>query len=223
MTLEEKIALQISAVANATDFLPCVTIIHKITDASVIWMCQRGLRELGLSLKDLEKLDNEEYYNQFFNPDDAKIYVPKILELLQLNNDDKSVSYLQQVKINNEKHWTWYMSSTKIFLRDDLKQPVLLITQSIPIDHKHSISLKADKILEENKFFGENAELFSTLTKRELEVLKCFVNGETAAECGKKLFISPQTVDTHRKNIRKKLGTTSFSVLLSYARAFDLI
>jgi DNA-binding CsgD family transcriptional regulator len=47
--------------------------------------------------------------------------------------------------------------------------------------------------------------------------------GESAIECGKSLFISPQTVETHRKNIRMKLDTKSFFELTQYARSFDLI
>lgn len=223
MTLEEKIAHQISTIASAATFLPSVTIIHKIADASVIWMCDRGLVGLGLTIDDLKKLSNNEYYNQFFNPEDSVIYIPKILDLLHRNNDDENVSYFQQVKLHQENTWTWHISCTKILLRDDDGQPVLLITQSMPIEHSHSISLKADKLMEENRFLGENAEMFSKLSKREIEVLKCVAAGDSAVECGEKLFISPQTVDTHRKNIRKKLGTTSFGVLLRYARAFDLI
>lgn len=223
MTLEEKIALQISTVVNAVVLLPSVTIIHKIEDVSVIWICGQGLSRLGLKLTDLAKLSNNDYYGQFFNQEDAAIYIPKITDLLRRNNDNESVSYFQQVRINNQNHWTWHISSTKILMRDDLGQPILLITQSIPIEHTHAISAKADKIIEENRFFEENAEMFSKLSSREIEVLKCFIKGETAAECGEKLFISTNTVDTHRKNIRKKLGTTSLSVILRYARAFDLI
>lgn len=47
--------------------------------------------------------------------------------------------------------------------------------------------------------------------------------GESAIECGKTMFISPQTVETHRKNIRVKLGTKSFFEITQYARSFDLI
>lgn len=108
-------------------------------------------------------------------------------------------------------------------MRDDNNNPVLMITQSIPIDSMQSLTVKAERTLQENNFLKENLVAFSKLTEREIEMLKCFANGESAVECGDKLFVSPKTVETHRKNIRKKLGTRSFQDLTKYARAFDLI
>ncbi|HEX7366411.1 MAG TPA: helix-turn-helix transcriptional regulator [Pelobium sp.] len=223
MSIEEKINQKIALLASATSLFPCVTIVHRIADASVVWMCNRGLKELGISLEKLINLSKEEYYNLYFNPDDVEVYTPKIVALLERNNDDESVSFLQQVKILQRDYWTWHMSCTKVLLRDELNQPVLLITQSIPIEHTHSICLKADKILEENAFLKENFELFAKLSPREREILKHLAAGKTSIECGETLFISSQTVDTHRKNIRKKLGINSFTELIKYARSFDLV
>ena len=94
---------------------------------------------------------------------------------------------------------------------------------SFPIDSKHSMTSKAAKLLEENNFLKKNLHEFAKLTPRETEVLKHIAIGKNAIECGNDLFISPQTVDTHRKNIRKKLGTSSFFELFQYAKSFDLI
>lgn len=222
MTLEEKIQQQVSSVSEFADLLPCITIIHKVADGSVVWMCDKGLKELNISLIELTNLGTA-YYDKFFNPEDAEDYLPKILGLVDRNNNDECVSFFQQVKVKQRTCWTWHMTSTKILMRDDEGQPLLLLTQSMPIDTMHSLSLKAEKILEENNFLRTNIVSFSKLSKREREILTHLASGESAIECGESLFISPQTVDTHRKNIRKKLGTNSFTELSKYARAFDLI
>nr|WP_294897467.1 LuxR C-terminal-related transcriptional regulator [uncultured Pedobacter sp.] len=223
MTLEEKTEKLISTLEKCSDLLPCVTIVHKIADASTVWMCKRGLKKLNIELDDLVKLGIASYCGKYFNPEDADDYVPKIFSLLEKNNDDECITYFQQVKVDGQTQWTWHMSSTKIFMRDDAGQPFLLITQSMPIDAMRTMSLKAEKILEENNFLRKNFSAFSKLTQRELEVLKHLARGESASECGEQLFISPQTVETHRKNIKRKLGTNSFLELTKYARAFDLI
>lgn len=43
------------------------------------------------------------------------------------------------------------------------------------------------------------------VTERELEVLRYLATGKTSKEVGRQLFISPNTVDTHRRNLLKKL------------------
>ncbi|HEX5154400.1 MAG TPA: LuxR C-terminal-related transcriptional regulator [Parafilimonas sp.] len=45
------------------------------------------------------------------------------------------------------------------------------------------------------------------LTRREIQLLKMFGQGKTSKECAEELFISYFTVETHRKNIHRKLGT----------------
>ena len=53
--------------------------------------------------------------------------------------------------------------------------------------------------------------------------LKYMALGKSSSETAIELFISLGTVDTHRKNIRKKLETKSYFELSQYARSFDLI
>jgi DNA-binding NarL/FixJ family response regulator len=56
------------------------------------------------------------------------------------------------------------------------------------------------------KVTSSSPEPFDTLSIREREVMQMVVQGMTSAEIGKKLFISPRTVDIHRANIMRKLG-----------------
>lgn len=55
------------------------------------------------------------------------------------------------------------------------------------------------------------------LSDREREVVSCIVRGMTAREVADKLFISSNTVMTHRKNIFRKLDIHSVSGLTIYA------
>jgi DNA-binding NarL/FixJ family response regulator len=61
------------------------------------------------------------------------------------------------------------------------------------------------------------------LTKREKEILVLVTEGLTNSEIAKKLFISIDTVDTHRKNLYNKLGVKNIATLIKYALKNDLI
>lgn len=70
----------------------------------------------------------------------------------------------------------------------------------------------------------ENEEEFSTsLTDREKEIIVCVVKGLTNKEIADKLFISINTVTTHRRNIAKKLDIHSPSGLTIYAIVNNLV
>ncbi|WP_298761408.1 response regulator transcription factor [uncultured Psychroserpens sp.] len=55
------------------------------------------------------------------------------------------------------------------------------------------------------------------LTKREIEILQLIVKGRTSLQMAKHLSLSKYTIDTHRKNIHKKLGIKSNTGLVNYA------
>jgi two-component system nitrate/nitrite response regulator NarL len=55
------------------------------------------------------------------------------------------------------------------------------------------------------------------ITKREKEILKLIVKGRTTKEIADELHLSKFTVDTHRKNIHKKLHIKSNTGLVKYA------
>jgi DNA-binding NarL/FixJ family response regulator len=57
----------------------------------------------------------------------------------------------------------------------------------------------------------------SSLTQREKEVLELIVQEFTSKEIADKLFISKQTVDTHRLNIMLKTECKSLVGLIKYA------
>jgi two-component system, NarL family, response regulator NreC len=58
---------------------------------------------------------------------------------------------------------------------------------------------------------------YETLTVREREILQMAAESQTSAEIGRRLFISPRTVEIHRQNAMRKLGLRNQSELVRYA------
>lgn len=61
------------------------------------------------------------------------------------------------------------------------------------------------------------------LTPREKTILIDIANGFSNTEIGKRLTISHRTVDTHRTNIRNKLGVSGLAGMIRYAIQSGLI
>jgi DNA-binding CsgD family transcriptional regulator len=220
--LQERIAAKIKAVASVADNIPGVIIIHKLPDFAVQYMSKAGLVGIGLTEDEIFNMGNQEYHERFFNPEDAQDYVPKIISLLEENREE-TLTFFQQVRTAKDSDWEWYHSAIKIFMRNESGRPVLSITHAMKIDPEHSVSSKVSRLLEENNFLRKHYTQFSKLSKREQEVLKLLALGKTSSETSSILFISPATVETHRKNIKRKLDITTTYQISQYARAFDLI
>ncbi len=61
------------------------------------------------------------------------------------------------------------------------------------------------------------------LTPREIEILKLIVQEMSGTTIAEKLFISPSTVETHRKNLFEKIGVNSTVGLVKYALKFGIV
>lgn len=59
--------------------------------------------------------------------------------------------------------------------------------------------------------------LIQSLSARELQILEYIGNGISSLEIGKLLSISAKTVDSHKENIKEKLGISSGNDLLIFA------
>jgi DNA-binding NarL/FixJ family response regulator len=65
--------------------------------------------------------------------------------------------------------------------------------------------------------FDENFLARYNLTRRELEILGLIAQAKSNADIAEHLFISPQTVGAHRKNIMRKLNISSTAGLVRFA------
>lgn len=91
-----------------------------------------------------------------------------------------------------------------------------------------NIETKKEMVERFQDFFFSSAkkneiESFMQLSKREIDVLKTVAKGYSNKEIADRLFISTNTVITHRKNITDKLGIKTIAGLTVYAIMNNLI
>lgn len=220
--LQQAARKKIEALQAFENEAPAIYIVHNLQDQSVVYMSERGLKVLRVTLDQI-RLPHADYHQQFFNPEDAAIYVPKILVLVERNKPDEWVTFFQQVRPSANEEWVWYLSSTKIFLLDKQNKPLLLLTMTAPIDSKHHITTKVERLQQELNFLHHYQHVFAELTRREKEILKLMALGKNSQEIADDLHISETTANTHRRNIRKKINAQTPYEVTRFAQAFDLI
>ena len=76
-------------------------------------------------------------------------------------------------------------------------------------------------IIEQYHFMRNNIEKYSSLTPREKETLKLIIKGYTNEQISEKMYISFNTVRTHRNSIWKKLEIKQITDCLRYQCFFD--
>ena len=78
-------------------------------------------------------------------------------------------------------------------------------------------------IIMEKRFSTESDTEASVLTTRETEILKLIAHGHSTQAIADTLFLSPHTVQTHRKSIIRKLNIKSPTEFVIYAMDLGLL
>lgn len=100
------------------------------------------------------------------------------------------------------------------YLLKNITKEELILAINTVLKGKNYFSHELLETINLSKNKGENANF---LTKRENDILKLVVEGLTNPQIGEKLFISTDTVDSHRKNLHTKLGVNNTALLVRYA------
>ena len=69
----------------------------------------------------------------------------------------------------------------------------------------------------------ETSEDIPRLTRREKEIIQLIAEGQTTYQIAEKLFISPLTVETHRRNLMRKMNASNAASLIKLALERSII
>jgi DNA-binding NarL/FixJ family response regulator len=80
------------------------------------------------------------------------------------------------------------------------------------------LSSVLDSLVEVEETRERTVEVFSSLTARELDILRCLTEGLSRQQIAQKYFLSPHTVRTHINHVLHKLDVHSTLSAVSLAR-----
>lgn len=116
----------------------------------------------------------------------------------------------------------WYVSSARLKKCTNGSSLHKIVVFTYDLEALGENKAKLFQVIESLVFLKNNYNKASLLTKRETEILGLLALGKKSVEIGEQLYISEHTVNTHRKNINKKLEIKTLTDLMKYAAVFDI-
>lgn len=107
-------------------------------------------------------------------------------------------------------------------LKNTTLQEITQAIKSVHAGQKYFNGVVLNKIIEFSNT-EETANPSELLTKRELQILQLITEGKLNAEIADQLYISVHTVNSHRKNMIKKLNLRNTAELISFSFKNNLI
>lgn len=167
---------------------------------------------------------------QIHHPEDRSnvlVFQKQVFDYLQTipveSKNSMEISYIARIFHRKQDRYQMIHATIKPLLFDSDYNVILDIVHwkvipDIPSNDLFSYYIKyidkEGKVHQKNNMINKAKKGIHTLTKAEQEVASLLQKGLTSVEISKKLNRSKHTIDTHRRNILKKLGFKSTRELL---------
>ena len=190
---------------------------------------------LGLDYN-MMKSKGMNYFWSRMHPDDLEPWLQALNELMKFTLSDISVeerskmSYTWNYRIKNGNNVYVNIIQNTTPLEFDVKdKPIIGLAHYTVLDSKINLQVSATaKLLNENneyetKYFNNFSQklLSDGISNRERDVVRLLVLNYSSKAIADKLNISSNTVDTHRRNILKKLNISSTGELIGMMKTND--
>lgn len=185
---------------------------------------------------DIKRAHNEgvAYTNSFFHPDDiiqqlqAGIYFLKMGFELP-TNETKDFKLLMEYRLKKSDSNYVRVVEQQMLLENDIHGNNWLALGILDLSPNHDVEAPFQcraintRTGELYHFPPEELKTQIDLSKREIEILKLISKGLISKQIADKLFISVNTVNTHRQRIIEKLGVNNTIEALNYLRVCGIV
>ena len=143
----------------------------------------------------------------------------------QIRKTNKTVKIIGLTSTNEAGIITQFLAKGgNGYLLKNMEREELLTAIDEVLNDKIFLSKAANqKILEQYHTVSDALKSTPVLTRREKEILQLLYDGLTGPQIAEKLFLSPFTIETHRKNLMQKLNVNSTQLMLRYAKENKLL
>lgn len=183
---------------------------------------------IGLNKDTLLKEGMRHFWKQI-HPEDIELWLKALNDLMVFTLENIPVeqrhrmNYTWNYRLKNAEgiYVNIIQNTSPIELDSDMK-PIIGLAHYTVLDSKIKMPITGTaKLLNENntyetKYFNNfsQKQLTGGLSHRERDVIRLLTINKSSKEIAERLNISPNTVDTHRRNILKKLNISSTGELI---------
>lgn len=234
ISLEE----HINKIIELDTYLPYSSIFFCITNTqnlSFEYISKNMFSCLGLDY-DIMKNKGMNYFWSRIHPDDIEPWLQALNELMKFTLSNISaeerpkMSYTWNYRIKNARgKYVNIIQNTTPLEFDNNDKPIIGLAHYTVLDSKIKLQVSGTaKLLNENneyetKYFNNFSQklLPNGVSNRERDIVRLLILNNSSRDIAEKLNISVNTVNTHRRNILKKLKIKSTGELIGMMKTND--
>lgn len=198
---------------RVVDEVPANIYISDLEKPGVVWCNKTNEESLGYPLEEIRAMGMD-YMYAIVHPDDQNIPTDSIAHYQAFNGAEFGGVF--RAKHRAEEAYRWFIGWAKALTRNGQGEVKELLCVDVDMSPRMNTEEQLVAALKEN-LKRKNNLLVKSLRKREVEVLTLVCRGLSTRDIAEKLHLSVHTVQTHRRNIQRKLGTANVAELVLLA------
>ncbi|KAA3438247.1 LuxR C-terminal-related transcriptional regulator [Rufibacter hautae] len=185
----------------------------------VVWCNKTNEETLGYTLEEIKSMGGLEYMQRIVHPEDLNIPGDSIAHYQEFTGAEFGGVFRARHKEKEE--YNWFIGWAKAFSHEQDGQISEILCVDVDMSPRMNTDTQLIAALQEN-LKHKNELLIKSLSKREIEILSLVCKGRSSRSIADQLFLSVHTVNTHRRNIQARLGTSNVADLVVLAKEAGL-
>lgn len=214
--LEIEIALQKYSIEEIGELLPGMLHLNHSQDLVLSYFNNWASNRFEKSIEEIQE-EGLDFMISLFEPETAFLFSKSLIRFISKNDNSSSHGFFQKLRFNRKLDYEWMYTTSKLFMNGNY-----IFSYSSQVKDLENNSSYLLHTLNDNLFLRKNYLKYQMLTLREKEIVKLVAKGFTSRQIAELLYISKDTVSTHRKNITKKLELKNINDWVRYYNAFPL-
>ncbi|WP_417608667.1 LuxR C-terminal-related transcriptional regulator [Owenweeksia hongkongensis] len=229
----EEVIMHIKKLKELDKFLPPSSSFFILSDTpnnNFPYVSKNFVTNLGLD-PELMNSVGVPYWLGHHHPDDLPVWMQILQDLMAYTltevepEDRKKLSYTWTFRVRTAAGNFVNLFEHMVPMELDAEgKPVIGLAHITVVGDGEALPLKCSvkKLNDNNEYETLLTKNYSQIllsdgvTNRERDIIRLLALGNNSKQISQKLFISPHTVDTHRRNILKKLKVSSTGELVAY-------
>lgn len=186
---------------------------------ALLFLEERACQLHGVVMEDITGTKNSpDFLGQIMHPDDVERSDRGLWDFAAKKDETARHSYLQRLRLLNSDEYKIYFTCARLNISRNRFQCV-----TVCLSDQLDFSQEARKLLDASEYIDQHVEIYTRFSAREREVISWVCKGKSVPEIAKALFLSPHTIEKHKKNIFSKSAFRTNSELIEFALHFNLV
>lgn len=198
--------------------IPALIHIRDQSDGKVLWCNDEWERALHIPKQEFVQ-HSQEIFTKIIHPEDVDLL--KVSNDYYRNGETNNFGGVIRVKFPGSGEWRWLVGISRVIKMSADKIPLQTLAVFIDFSEVYH-TRKQIRWAFQDVLRWHYKDVLDKITNRERQVMQLVAKGFSNEQIGRQLFISHHTVESHRKNIRIKLGIKNSAELIAFLKEIGI-